>query len=447
MGAPKRADTSTPSPIPSERYKRGTIRAMPLSLTDEDRAVLEGGRGDGAATAMRIVIRMAEVTGAERLLDIRSAHVDGCLYHGRAGLDFALRLREGDATVTVPTTLNVSSLDLLHPDLVHLDERTAGDARSLMEAYVAMGCRPTWTCAPYQLKDPPGLGAHIAWAESNAIVFANSVLGARTDRYGDFIDICCAITGRAPEAGLHLDENRRAKAVFHVSAGDALLADDVGCAAIGHVVGTHAGSRVPAIVGLPVDSTTPDHLKALGAAAASSGAVAMFHAVGITPEARTLGAATGGQPPELEMHITAGHLRAARDDLGSVPAGARIGAVSLGTPHFSVNEFERLASLIEGRSFAVPVYVNTGRDTLAEADTRGLASPIAAAGVTVVTDTCTYITPVIAHDVGPVMTDSAKWAWYAPGNHGTQVAFGSMGECLDSAVEGRVVRDEGLWGD
>ena len=128
-------------------------------------------------------------------MPITSAHIDGCLFHGQAGLDFAERLLAEGARVEVPTTLNVSSLDLLHPPLYRGDPETARSARRLMEVYEAMGCQPTWTCAPYQLPDRPGFGQQIAWAESNAIVFANSVLGARTNRYGDFLDISCAVMG------------------------------------------------------------------------------------------------------------------------------------------------------------------------------------------------------------------------------------------------------------
>ncbi len=214
--------TAARSPCSSRRSavavkRRAYSAVMPDPvLTDEDRAMLEGERGDAVALAMRILVEMARVWEAERLIDITSAHIDSCLYHGRAGLDFAERLAEGGARVVVPTTLNVSSLDLLHPELVRLDAETAADARRLMDAYVAMGCRPTWTCAPYQLPERPAFGEHVAWAESNAIVFANSVLGARTNRYGDFIDICAAITGRAPLAGLHLDANRRATVVFRL---------------------------------------------------------------------------------------------------------------------------------------------------------------------------------------------------------------------------------------
>ncbi|HEY7754697.1 MAG TPA: aconitase X, partial [Actinomycetota bacterium] len=165
---------------------------MPVELTETDRAVLSGRDGEADALAMRIVVDMAEVMGAERLIDVSAAHVDGCLYHGLAGLAFAERLSGSGARVRVPTTLNVGALDLLHPELTPGRDETAMNARRQMDAYVAMSCRPTWTCAPYQLPERPAFGEHVAWAESNAIVFCNSVLGARTNRYGDFIDICAA---------------------------------------------------------------------------------------------------------------------------------------------------------------------------------------------------------------------------------------------------------------
>ncbi len=217
---------------------------MTVELTHQDREMLDGGRGEATALAMRIVVDMAGVWQADRLIDVTSAHVDSCLYHGRAGLDFAEKLLAGGASVAVPTTLNVSSLDLLHPDLVRLDADTASRARRLMDAYVAMGCRPTWTCAPYQLEARPAFGEHVAWAESNAIVFANSVLGARTNRYGDFIDICAAVTGRVPEAGLHLDEHRRGRIVFRL-ADDIparLLHDEITPTCVGHIVGAGVGN-------------------------------------------------------------------------------------------------------------------------------------------------------------------------------------------------------------
>jgi predicted aconitase len=418
---------------------------MPVELTTRDRDALDGAQGEGVALAMRIVVELANALGAEHLLDIESAHVDGCLYHGQAGLDFVQRLVKGEARVKVPTTLNVSALDLLHPELVRLDRETTDAARAQMDAYVALGCRPTWTCAPYQLEERPRLGAHVAWAESNAIVFANSVLGARTDRYGDFIDICAAVTGRAPAAGLHLDANRRARVVVRPSGlSDRLLREPAGAAALGHVVGKEAGTAVPAIVGLPAD-ISEDALKALGAAAASSGSVGMFHGVGITPEAPTLEAALAGRAPQREVDVSIEDLRAARDELGPADEGAAIAGVCVGTPHASGGELARLSRLIgEHGAPTVPFYVNTGRDVLSAAG--DVARTLVDSGVSIVTDTCTYLTPIL-HDVGgPVMTDSAKWAWYAPANLGIRVVFGPLEDCVRSAAAGRVTRDLELWG-
>jgi predicted aconitase len=373
---------------------------------------------------------------------VTRAHVDSCLDHGRAGLDFAERLLGGGARVSIPTTLNVSSLDLLHPELVELPPAAHERARRLLDAYVGLGGRPTWTCAPYQLSDRPAFGEHVAWAESNAIVFANSVLGARTARYGDFLDICAAVTGRVPDAGLHTDEGRKASLVVRVEeVAGTLLEADVCYPVLGHLLGRLAGGRVAAIVGLP-PATDEDRLKALGAAAASSGAVALFHAVGVTPEAPTLGAVAAADADELV--VGASDLRAARDELSPVGDGEAIAAVSVGTPHASVAELRRLAALVRDTPPSVPVYVNTGRGQL-EAGGGELARDLGVGGVTVVTDTCTYVTPVMRDVAGPVMTDSGKWAWYAPSNLGFEVALGSLQECVRSAAAGRVVRDDGLW--
>jgi predicted aconitase len=414
---------------------------MAVELEDGDRAVLDGARGEGAALAMRLVVKMAEVARAPRLRDITQAHIDSCLYHGQAGLDFAERLLTGGAAVSVPATLNVSSLDLLHPQLVRLDDDIRGRAKRLMDAYVAMGCKQTWTCAPYQLPDRPALGEHVAWAESNAIVFANSVLGARTNRYGDFIDICAAVTGRVPDSGLHTDDGRRASLLLRLEGvSDELLDGDVLYPVLGHLLGRLAGSEVAAIEGLP-SNTSEDRSKALGAAAASSGSVALFHAIGVTPEAPTRESV--GADAAREIVVTLPDLRAARDELSRVPDGAEIGAVSVGTPHASERELRRLAGLVQDKRPRIPFYVSTGRAQLAAVGS--VADDLADVGVTVVTDTCTYITPILRDVAGPVMTDSGKWAWYAPSNLGYEVALGSLEECVRSAAAGLVIRDARTW--
>jgi predicted aconitase len=420
-----------------------------MLLGEADRAMLAGADGPASRLAMGLVVRMAELAGAAELVDVASAHVDGCLFHGQAGLDFAERLVAGGAAVRVPTTLNVSSLDLLHPDRYRGDPETARAARRLMDAYVAMGCQETWTCAPYQLPRRPAFGQHVAWAESNAIVFVNSVLGARCGRYGDFIDICAAITGRVPNAGLHLTERRRGQLVFDVGGlPERLLGEDALYPLLGHVVGAESGSLVPVLAGLPA-GVGEDRLKALGAAAATTGAVALVHVVGSTPEAPTLDDALQGREPRRVVQVTPAMVGAARDALTTGPDGDRLAGVNVGTPHFSVAEFGELVALLAGRRLhpAVEFYANTGRHTLAAIAARGWPAALEAAGVRLVVDTCTYVTPILRDTAGVVMTCSAKWAWYAPGNLGVRVVFGSLRECVESAVAGRVVRDGALWSD
>jgi predicted aconitase len=421
-----------------------------LALTAEEQSMLDGDRGPAVAMAMRLVTGVARANGAERLLAVESVHVDGCLYHGRAGLDFAERLVDLGGRVAVRTTLNVGSLDLLHPGLVRAGDGLASAGRRLMDAYVALGCEPTWSCAPYQLSHRPATGTHVAWAESNAIAFVNSVLGARTDRYGDFLDIAAALTGRVPDAGLHRDEARRAELVLDCSdLPRRLLAEDTAWAALGALLGDVAGTRVAALVGLPGDladdGATEDRLKALGATAASAGGVALFHVVGVTPEAPDLQSVADPDCPVRT--ISTADLRTARDRL-STATGDTLDAVSLGTPHFSVTEFAELARVIgAGPAFsdAVDVYVSTSRAVLAEATRLGHLAPVEAAGARIVTDTCTYVTPVLAPGTKTVMTNSGKWAWYAPANLGVDTVLGSLAECVASARAGKVVRDDRLW--
>lgn len=390
--------------------------------------MLGGELGEASRIAMELVVAAGEAMGADELLDISGAHIDGCLYHGEAGLDFARRLADAGGQVTVPTTLNVSSLDLLHPELYRGDATKAARSRELMTAYEEMGCRPTWTCAPYQLVDRPGFGEQVAWGESNAIVFANSVLGARTNRYGDFLDICCALTGRAPATGLHTDSGRRATLGVDIDVPDTWLDNDLFYVGLGLVLGRVAGAEVTTITGLD-DRADEDRLKATGAAAASSGAVAMFHVAGVTPEAETLGKA-----PQRWVNVDRSMIAAALARTGGL--SGRLGAVSIGTPHASAAELEHLATLVEGRHTAVPFYVNTGRDVASDhAESLAL---IKAFGATIVTDTCTYITPIIGDVDGVVMTNSGKWAYYAPVNLGVDVALGSLADCVESAVRGEV---------
>ena len=412
-----------------------------IELSDQDQSLLRGEQGDAAALAMRILVRSAELMGAERLLNIESAHIDGCLYHGQASLDFVERLVASGGKVVVPTTLNVGSLDLIHPELFQGDNETRSQAQRLMQAHIELGCASTFTCAPYQGPNRPRLGQQIAWAESNAIVFANSVLGARTNRYGDFMDLCAALTGRAPYCGLHVDANRLGQIVFALQDFPQERASrDIWFAALGLLAGGRTGSAIPVFSGLPLDSNE-DELKALGAACATTGAVGMFHAVGITPEAGTLEQALGGLPAVETIIVTRAMLHQTRAALGRAKPGDRLAAVSVGTPHFSLAEFDQLLYLLDSAAAKprIDFYVNTSRYILWELEQTGKASKLQGHGITIVTDTCTYITPVMRQTRGLVMTNSGKWAHYAPANIGVEVAFGSLRECVLSAVAGSLV--------
>jgi len=421
---------------------------MTITLTPFERSLLDGAGGEATALAMRVVVAAADLLGAERLVEIESAHIDGCLHHGDGGVEFAERLVAGGGRVAVPTTLNVGALDLLHPDKVHADAHRTAMARRQMEAYLELGAAPTWTCAPYQAGHRPGVGAQVAWGESNAIAFVNSVLGARTERYGDFLDACCALTGRAPLHGLHLAQNRRATVVVDASAVPAALAaDDVFYPVLGSWLGLEVGRDVAAITGLPA-TVTEDQLKALGAAAASTGAVALFHVVGVTPEAPTIEAATGGTAPARSLTLTADGLRPVLDRLSTTRA-ERIDAVAVGSPHLSLDEARRLAALVRGRRLAIPFYACTGRDVLKVLEEGGEDRTLAEAGVDVVVDTCVVVTPILparaGGDPGVLMTCSGKFAHYGPSNTGYEVVYGSLEDCVASATTGRLARDEGAW--
>ncbi|MBM4431864.1 MAG: DUF521 domain-containing protein, partial [Chloroflexi bacterium] len=290
----------------------------------------------------------------------------------------------------------------------------------------------------------------IAWAESNAIVYANSVLGARTNRYGDYLDICAAITGRVPRQGLHLTENRRGQLLFKlVGVPPALLREDVFYPVLGHLVGRTAQDQIPVIEGLPT-TTTREQLKALGAAAASAGAVALFHAVGVTPEARTLAEAFHGAVPQRVVEIRPGELRAAWAELSTAQEGQRLDAVVLGCPHFSFLEFRALARVIRAQQ-GQRVYpgmrflILTHQAAYALLQRTDLLEELTAFGAEVVLDTCVFSSPLLAAGVKVVMTNSGKQAYYAPGGLGVSVAFGSLADCVRSAVRGVICQEEWPW--
>ena len=417
-----------------------------LHLTDNDRSLLAGERGPGSRMAMRIIVRMAEVFDAGELLDITAAHIDSTIFMGDATLEYAERLADLGATVAVPATSNVSGVDEHGWAEWPVPPAWAAKARRQMDAYRRMGVTASFTCAPYQTELRPAFGQQIAWGESNAIAFANTVLGARTERYPDLLDICAAITGRVPAVGLHLTANRAGQLLIRlVDVPPSLQADDSFYPVLGHLIGKLAGDRIPVIDGLAVEPTE-DQLKALCAAAASSGAVALCHIIGVTPEAPTLDAAFQGRAPGVTHVVGMTELRAARAEL-TTATGESPDMVLLGSPHFSLAEFRQLAPLLDGqaRHPGVRFLVTTSRAVAALAERAGLLETLRRFGGQLTVDTCPLATPMLPPEIRTLMTNSAKYAYYAPGLLDTRVVYGSLADCVRSAVEGRVLRDETLW--
>jgi predicted aconitase/predicted aconitase with swiveling domain len=405
-----------------------------IELTEHDQALLGGEHGKAAQVAMQIVLRMAELQGARGLVDVTQAHIDGCIYTGPASLRFARQLVQWGAKVRVPTTLNSISVDQRRWRELGVDPALGEPASALGDAYMAMGAQLSYTCAPYLLDTAPKAGEQIVWAESNAVVYANSVLGARTLKYPDYLDICIALTGRAPLIGCHLDAQRKARLQIELPALGEL--DDAFYPLLGYHIGALAGSRVPLVLGLEKRKPSLDDLKAFGAAFATTSAAPLFHIAGVTPEAidpaqvLEAGARIAVEKIRLQdLMLSWRELNSARDP--------RVDVVSLGNPHFSLGEFAHLARLCRGRHKHpdVVLAITCGRAVLEQAREAGHLAVIEAFGATLVTDTCWCMLgePVIPPAATTLMTNSGKYAHYAPGLVGRKVHFASLAECVDAA--------------
>ena len=423
---------------------------MSVRLSDLDRSMLSGDLGEATRFAMSVVVRMAEVLEAPDLISVEQAHIDACALMSQSNLEFVSRLAEHGGRVRVPTTLNMVSLDLDHWKELGVPIEFAEQATRIAEAYTQLGCIPTWTCAPYQGYLTPRFGQQIAWGESNAVVYANSVLGARTNRYADFMDICAAITGRVPNTGLPRTENRRGELVVRLpEASNVSWESPAAWAALGHLIGELVGGQVPVIEGLPRPATC-EQLKALGAAAASSGGVEMYHAVGITPEAPDLETALHGAGEVEKLVLTREMLRSAWDRMSSAAEGEKLDVVILGCPHFSYAEFEALAAEIRALRpqrvhSDVQLLVLTHSSSLSLALRSGLIDEAKEFGATIVLDTCPFHSPIVVDRARVVMTNSGKCAYYAPAELGTSVSFGTLRDCVRAATTGAVTREESPW--
>lgn len=401
-----------------------------LTLTPDDRAILDGRDGEAAALAMRIVCAMAHQQGAARLTDITRGHMDGTLLAHPANLIFAEKMDALGAKVRVPTTINAISVDREGWQGQGVDPDFGSRASRLADAYVRMGCRPSFTCAPYLLTDRPVAGEDIAWAESNAVVYANTVLGARTPKHPDYLDLCMAVTGRAPLSGVYLEEARCPAMVLDVDAPDG--ADDSFWPLLGYVAGHAAPGAIPLLRGLAALRPSTDDLKAMCAAFGTTSGAPMLHVEGVTPEAHLapLPAATQGR-------ITRADLAAAWAELNHGPA--QVDLIAIGSPHASAAECRELAQLLDGRPAAVALIVTAGRAIIADLDRDGTLRRLKDGGVQVIPDLCwcSITEPVFPPQARTVMTNSGKYAHYGPGLSGRALRFGSLADCVHAALTGR----------
>ena len=432
-------------PAPSSHKIAPERTVASLALTKEDEDLLAGHHGRAAKAAMEIIVDAAAIYGAGALQDVGRAHIDGCIYTGDAGLRFARTLADWGGRVRIPTTLNAISVDYRGWRGQGVDPELGVPASRLADAYVDMGAEPTFTCAPYLLDIAPALGEQIVWAESNAVVFANSVLGARTMKYPDYLDICIALTGRAPRAGCHLAAERQPELVVDVSR--LSPGDDAWFPLLGYHVGKLVGSRIPLLVGMQASAPSRDDLKAFGAAFATTSAAPMFHVAGVTPE---------WMAPEMSpasglpiMVVERADLAESWVELNGSLESCDIGLIALGNPHFSLEEIEAFAGLCGGRqdALATPIVITCGRHILGRAAAAGLVDRLTDIGVTFVVDTCWCMIgdPIIPPGVSTILTNSGKYAHYGTGLSGRIMRFGSLAQCAAAATTGRFDNSPPSW--
>lgn len=408
------------------------ITTEALELTDADRAMLAGQAGAAPQVAMETICTMAAAQGAVRLTDVTRVHIDGCIYASPAFLTFARRMADMGARVKVPTTMNAISVDHANWRSQGVAEDFGDPAARLADAYVEMGARPSFTCAPYLFEDKPAKGEDIAWAESNAVIYANSILGARTVKLPDFLDLCIALTGRAPRSGVYLAENRAPQRIVEVDLPAGV--DDAFWPMLGWLAGQAAPDCIPLIRGLEATHPSDDDLKALCAAFGTTSASPMLHVAGITPEA------------DLPVVAAARVVRIGAEDFQKLwamfnAAPADVDLVALGSPHFSAPECRAFEAVLAGRQVkaGVATIITLGRETLAAITADGTAGRLMAAGVRLVPDLCwcSISEPVFPPEARVLMTNSGKYAHYAPGLCQREVRFGNLAMCADAACSGQ----------
>lgn len=402
-----------------------------LRLSDLDRERLSGQHGQALQIAMEVLCRLAAAQGAVGLIDVTRGHIDGCILAHNANLDFAEKMLRLGARTSIPTTINAISVDRDSWTTQGVIPDFGAKASRLADAYVAMGARATFTCAPYLLEDPPDEGEDIGWSESNAVIYANSVLGARTQKHPDYLDLFIAMTGRAPQVGVYIAKNRQPTCEIAVTL--PVSYDDSLWALLGWLAGARAPNGVPVLTGLEHATPCLDDLKALCAAFGTTSGAPLLHLRGHTPE--------GHLPPidgAPKLQITPEDFREAWSRFNAGPA--QVDLVAIGSPHASLGECRALASHLAGQRChpRVRTLITLGRDVLAVATREGLTATLKAAGVQVIPDICwcSITEPVFPTNAKVLITNSGKYAHYAYGLTGRAVRFGSLEDCAHAAVTG-----------
>jgi len=376
-----------------------------MQLTPEEQEMLDGDHGRATQKAMQILVALGTIYGAERMLPVSSVQIAGVSYDnlGEAGLQFLDEMAEGGGRARVLTTLNPAGMDTENWQALGISPEFASRQQMVIDAFERMGAMTTCTCTPYLVGNLPHYGEHIAWAESSAVCYANSVLGARTNREGGPSALAAALTGVTPDYGFHRDENRQPDVIVRVKAP---VTENDQFGALGKATGEalrSGGFGVPYITG--VERASVENLKSLCASLATYGGLALFHMPGITPEAAA--AALPGDEMAISQDDLDGALRSMNDALDE-----EVDFVSLGCPHLSIREIARVAELLEGRQVTKEFWITTARPTKQIADRLGYTEIIEAAGAKFAADTCCVVAPIKGR-FHAMATDSAKACYYA----------------------------------
>jgi len=423
-----------------------------IHLSSQDQAMLAGSCGRATQVAMQILVRMAALQGARHLLDVTQAHIDACVYNGKSSLQFAQKLVQWNAQVRVPTTLNAISVDQQRWREQGIACSLGEPASRLGDCYTQMGAQMSFTCAPYLLPGAPELGEQIVWAESNAVMYANSVIGARTQKYPDFLDVCIALTGRAPDIGCHTQAGRRAGMLVTTDA-PIEYSDDY-WPLLGYHMGLLTGNQIPLINGLEHLQPSNDDLKAFCAAFATTSSVPLVHIAGLTPEAdwaaKQLQSDSENGISSQHAHITLKDLRASWLALNTASTNT-VDLICFGNPHFSLSECAALTKLCIDRQkhSHVQVYITLGRAIYAQASDAGYVESLECFGAQFITDTCWCMlgAPVVPASAQVLMTNSGKYAHYAPGLVEKKVYFDSTANCINAACQAKHISQLPDWLD